>query len=76
MCKFFRIKVKFVLTIKKECIFMKNNNTRELNFNFIERQPIATEAYLLLLFGSTDQEKIKEKMLEGYRELYENDESL
>ena len=43
---------------------MKNNNTRELNFNFIERQPIATEAYLLLLFGSTDQEKIKEKMLE------------
>jgi len=32
---------------------MKNNNTRELNFNFIERQPIATEAYLLLLFGST-----------------------
>ena len=55
---------------------MKNNNTRELNFNFIERQPITTEAYLLLLFGSTDQEKIKEKMLEGYRELYENDESL
>ena len=41
---------------------MKNNNTRELNFNFIERQPIATEAYLLLLFGSTDQEKIKEKI--------------
>ena len=36
---------------------MKNNNTRELNFNFIERQPIATEAYLLLLFGSADQEK-------------------
>lgn len=51
---------------------MKNNNTRELNFNFIERQPIATEAYLLLLFGSTDQEK----MLEVYRELYENDKNL
>ena len=45
---------------------MKNNNTRELNFNFIERQPIATKAYLLLLFGSTDQEKIKEKMLEDF----------
>ena len=55
---------------------MKNNNTRELNFNFIERQPIATEAYLLLLFGSTDKEKIKEKMLEVYRELYENDKNL
>ena len=55
---------------------MKNNNTRELNFNFIERQPIATEAYLLLLFGSADQEKIKEKMLEVYRELYENDEEI
>lgn len=72
LCEFLRIKVKFVLIIKKECIFMKNNNTRELNFNFIERQPIATEAYLLLLFGSTDQEK----MLEVYRELYENDKNL
>ena len=76
LCEFLRIKVKFVLIIKKECIFMKNNNTRELNFNFIERQPIATEAYLLLLFGSTDQENIKEKMLEVYRELYDNDKNL
>ena len=41
-------------------------NTRELKFNFIECQPLPTEAYLLLLFGSTDQEKIKEKMQEVY----------
>ena len=42
-------------------------NTRELKFNFIECQPLPTEAYLLL--GSTDQEKIKEKMQEVYNTL-------
>ena len=54
---------------------MKNNNTKKLNFNFIERQPIE-QKHTFFFCLETDQEKIKEKMLEVYRELYENDESL
>ena len=37
--------------------YEKQQLLEELNFNFIERQPIATEAYLLLLFGSTEPRK-------------------
>lgn len=40
---------------------MKNNNTRELNFNFIERQPIATEAYLFFCLVRLTKKKLKKK---------------